>query len=81
MNAPAAPTWTCFSIEIADHVAHVKLNRPEAMNALNRPFLDAADAIWVNYTWTEATPEAARREVRVSAAGGRGGQRRWRRGG
>ena len=58
-----------------------RLEWQNTLNALNRPFLDAADAIWVNYTWTEATPEAARREVRVSAAGGRGGQRRWRRGG
>ena len=45
MNAPAAPTWTCFSVEIADHVAHVKLNRPEAMNALNRPFWNELPAI------------------------------------
>jgi len=45
MNAPAHPAWTCFSVEIADHVAHVRLNRPEAMNALNRAFWNELLAI------------------------------------
>ena len=45
MNAPAHPAWTCFSVEIADHVAHVRLNRPEAMNALNRAFWNELPAI------------------------------------
>lgn len=31
-------TYECFDVTIADHVAHVKLNRPGAMNAMNRPF-------------------------------------------
>ena len=45
MNAPAHPAWTCFSVEIADQVAHVRLNRPEAMNALNRAFWNELPAI------------------------------------
>ncbi len=45
MNASAPPAWTCFSVEIADHVAHVRLNRPEAMNALNRTFWNELPAI------------------------------------
>jgi enoyl-CoA hydratase len=45
MNAPAHPAWTCFSVEIADGVAHVRLNRPEAMNALNRAFWNELPAI------------------------------------
>ena len=45
MNAPAHPAWTCFSVEIADHVAHVRLNRPDAMNALNRAFWNELPAI------------------------------------
>ncbi len=31
-------TYTCFDLEIADQIAHVRLNRPEAFNAMNRPF-------------------------------------------
>ena len=31
-------THTCFAVEIADQIAHIKLNRPEAFNAMNRPF-------------------------------------------
>lgn len=30
--------YECFDVEIADHVAHVKLNRPGALNAMNRAF-------------------------------------------
>jgi enoyl-CoA hydratase len=30
--------YSCFDVSIADNVAHIKLNRPEAMNAMNRPF-------------------------------------------
>lgn len=28
----------CFEVEIADHVAHIRLNRPESFNAMNRAF-------------------------------------------
>jgi enoyl-CoA hydratase len=31
-------TWTCFSVSIEAGVAHVQLNRPDAMNAMNRAF-------------------------------------------
>ena len=30
--------YTCFDVEIADRVAHVRLNRPDQFNAMNRPF-------------------------------------------
>ena len=29
---------TCFNVEVADQVAHVRLNRPDKFNAMNRPF-------------------------------------------
>ena len=45
MNAQATSPWTCFAVEIADHVAHVRLNRPEALNALNRAFWNELPAI------------------------------------
>lgn len=46
MNAPA-PTaaWTCFSVSIEDGVAHIQLNRPEALNAMNRAFWNELPAI------------------------------------
>ncbi len=31
-------TWTCFDVTISDHVAHVVLNRPDAMNSMIREF-------------------------------------------
>jgi enoyl-CoA hydratase len=40
---PAAPT--CFQVEIADHVAHIKLNRPDKLNAMNRAFWHELPAI------------------------------------
>src|SRR5687768_18173295 len=43
MNAPAAidittTDWTCFDVSIQDHVAHLRLKRPEAMNSMVRAF-------------------------------------------
>lgn len=43
MNAPAAidittTVWTCFDVTIEDHVAHIQLKRPEAMNTMVRAF-------------------------------------------
>ncbi|MFN3583703.1 crotonase/enoyl-CoA hydratase family protein [Phenylobacterium sp.] len=43
MNAPApidvtAADWTCFDVEIADKVAHIRLKRPEALNTMVRAF-------------------------------------------
>lgn len=41
-----------------------KLRWQNTLNRLNRPFFDACDAIWINYTWKRGTPAAVRREVR-----------------
>ena len=43
MNAPAAidittTDWSCFDVTIQDHVAHIQLKRPEAMNTMVREF-------------------------------------------
>jgi enoyl-CoA hydratase len=43
MNAPAAidittTDWTCFDVTIENHVAHIRLKRPEAMNTMVRAF-------------------------------------------
>jgi enoyl-CoA hydratase len=44
-SAAATADWTCFKVEIANHIAHVQLNRPEVMNALNRTFWNELPAI------------------------------------
>ena len=50
MNAPAAidvttTDWTCFDVSIEDHVAHIQLKRPEAMNSMVRAFWNELPAI------------------------------------
>ncbi len=35
---PTATQSNCFAVDIADGVAHVRLNRPDAFNAMNRDF-------------------------------------------
>ena len=31
-------TWRCFDVEVADKVAHVRLNRPDELNSMVREF-------------------------------------------
>jgi len=38
MSTQTATPWTCFDVDVADGVAHVRLNRPQAFNAMNREF-------------------------------------------
>ena len=38
MTTPAATSHQCFDVTISDGVAHVRLNRPDAFNAMNRDF-------------------------------------------
>jgi len=32
------PTYQCFTVETKNHIAHVQLSRPEAMNSMNKAF-------------------------------------------
>ena len=32
------PTYQCFTVETKDHIAHVQLSRPDAMNSMNKAF-------------------------------------------
>jgi enoyl-CoA hydratase len=41
----ATQAWTCFDVSIEDHVAHVRLNRPDAMNTMTRAFWNELPAI------------------------------------
>jgi len=46
MTAPATTAqWTCFDVSIEAGVAHIQLNRPDAMNAMNRAFWNELPAI------------------------------------
>jgi len=46
MTAPAKTAeWTCFDVFIEAGVAHIRLNRPDAMNAMNRAFWNELPAI------------------------------------
>jgi len=46
MTAPATTAqWTCFDVSIEGGVAHIRLNRPDAMNAMNRAFWNELPAI------------------------------------
>ena len=41
----------------------------DGLTPLNRPFFDACDALWVNYTWKEGTPARVAAEVRRGQLG------------
>jgi enoyl-CoA hydratase len=38
-------TWRCFDVEVADKVAHVRLNRPDELNTMVREFWNELPAI------------------------------------
>jgi enoyl-CoA hydratase len=38
-------TWTCFEVTLKDRVAHIRLNRPDAFNSMNRAFWNELPAI------------------------------------
>jgi enoyl-CoA hydratase len=44
-QALAGRSYECFKVEIADGIAHIVLNRPEKMNAMNRAFWRELPAI------------------------------------
>ena len=41
-------TLTCFTLTVTDHVAHLVLNRPEAMNTMHPQFWRELDAVLAN---------------------------------
>lgn len=46
-----------------------KLQWQSALTALNQPFLQACDGIFLNYTWKEGTPEDALGFVKANCQG------------
>lgn len=41
----AETKWNCFEVTIEDHVAHIRMTRPEAMNTMNKDFWRELPAI------------------------------------
>ena len=37
--------WTCFAVTLEGRVAHIRLNRPDAFNSMNRAFWNELPAI------------------------------------
>jgi len=44
-SGPMNDTLTCFTLSVQDHVAHLVLNRPEAMNTMHPTFWRELDAV------------------------------------
>jgi enoyl-CoA hydratase len=57
-------TYTCFSVETKDKVAHIQLKRPDAFNAMNRAFWNELPEI-VN----KINDEASARAIVISSTG------------
>jgi enoyl-CoA hydratase len=56
--------YTCFTYSVADHVAHVQLSRPHALNTMNREFWDEIPAVFAEI---DADPTV--RAVVISSTG------------
>ena len=56
--------YKAFKVELSDKIAHVQINRPEKLNAMNADFWSEIRDI---FAWVEATPEV--RVVVLSGAG------------
>jgi enoyl-CoA hydratase len=63
MNTPATPL-TCFSLTTENHVAHLVLNKPEAMNTMHPTFWRELDAVL-----TQLHLEGAARALVISSTG------------
>lgn len=57
-------THECFAVEVEDKIAHIRLNRPEAMNAMNKAFWNELPAIV-----REIDREALARVIVISSTG------------
>ena len=45
MSTSTTPSLTCFSLCVTDHIAHLVLNRPDALNTMHRTFWRELDAV------------------------------------
>ncbi|WP_199555806.1 crotonase/enoyl-CoA hydratase family protein [Sandaracinobacteroides hominis] len=56
--------YTCFNYSVADHIAHIQLSRPQALNTMNREFWDEIPAVFA-----EIDADASIRAVVISSTG------------
>jgi enoyl-CoA hydratase len=66
-TAPAsspADSATCFDVTIEDHIAHIRLSRPDVLNAMNRAFWNELPAIV-----TDISDNAKARVIVISSTG------------
>nr|WP_232251949.1 crotonase/enoyl-CoA hydratase family protein [Pseudomonas putida] len=63
-GVPPVTEYSAFKVELTDNIAHVQINRPEKVNAMNAAFWEEIIAIfqWIDYT-------DAVRAVVISGAG------------
>lgn len=61
---PVSRSYSCFDLEIADHVAHLRLNRPEAYNSMIAQFWSELPAVV-----TEISEQATARAIVISSTG------------
>ena len=50
---------TCFTLTTTDHIAHLVLNRPEAMNTMHPTFWRELDAVLAQSPWTTKAQKGA----------------------
>jgi enoyl-CoA hydratase/carnithine racemase len=46
-------TYETIELEIAEHVATITINRPEAMNSFNRQMVDEFEKLWKELAWND----------------------------
>jgi enoyl-CoA hydratase len=57
-------TYTCFSYSVSEHIAHIQLSRPQALNTMNGEFWDEIPAVFAEI---DADPTV--RAVVISSSG------------
>lgn len=45
--------YKTIKVEVADHVATITINRPEAMNSFNRTMVEEFEALWKDLAWND----------------------------
>ena len=50
----SVPGYETILVDIADHVATITINRPEAMNSFTRPMMEEFARLWREIAWNDA---------------------------
>ena len=46
-------SYETILFDVADHVATITINRPEAMNSFNRQMMEEFEAVWHEVKWND----------------------------